>query len=216
MDYQMNAMERNVPGFFADGTLDAGLDLAAYESRMNAYAARTPEPGMSEEDLEHLETAGINLQRSGRIFRTYQPAENIRDVLSGIRSPQVWMLLSEVWCGDSAQSVAQIARIAMLSPEVTLRILLRDDHPDIMDAYLTDGKRSIPKLVVFTREGIELGRWGPRPRGAESVVKQALSEGVPKKMRLEQLHLWYGRNRGADLDAELADLLRGILEKGVD
>jgi len=184
--------------------------------RMRAYAARTPDAVMTEEDREHLETAAINLQRSSRIFKTYQPSEEIRNLLSRVESPQIWMLLSEVWCGDSAQSVAQIARIARLSPAISLRILLRDEHPDIMDAYVTDGKRSIPKLVVFTPQGVEVGRWGPRPRGAEEVVRLALAEGVPKKTRLERLHLWYGRNRGAALDTELADLLRGILEKSVD
>jgi hypothetical protein len=212
----MSDMKTDMPAFFTDGRLAAALDLAGYDARMKAFASSTPGPSMTAKDLERLETAKINLQRSDRIFRTYQPSEKILDVMSQIHTPQVWMLISEVWCGDSAQSVPQIARIAMLSPAISLRILLRDEHPDIMDAYLTDGKRCIPKLMVFTPQGVELGRWGPRPRSAEEVFAQARAEGLPKNLRLERLHLWYGRNRGAELDAELAGLLRGILEKGVD
>jgi hypothetical protein len=212
----MNSSECGAPAFFSDGRLDAGLDYAVYEERMRDYAARSFREDMSVEEREHLENAGINLQRASRIFRTYQPSEAVRSVMGSLERPQVWMLLSEVWCGDSAQCVPLIARIAELSANVSLRILLRDEHFDIMDAYLTCGKRCIPKLVIFGPEGNELGRWGARPRNAQKVVDQAIAEGVTKKVRLERLHLWYGRNRGAELEEELAALLSATLKHGID
>jgi hypothetical protein len=204
------------PAFLCDGRVDAGLDYATYESRMRDYAALPPRENLPAEEREHLENAAINLQRVSRISRTYQPSETMRDLMGRLERPQIWMLLSEVWCGDSAQCVPLIARIAELSPRISLRILLRDEHPDIMDAYLTDGKRSIPKLIAFAPEGNELGRWGPRPRSAQAVVDQALAEGVPKPARMERLHLWYGRNRGVELEGELAALLSATLKHGID
>jgi hypothetical protein len=202
--------------FLKSGRLNAGLDFDGYIERMREYAARTADEGMSAEDREHLETAAINLHRTERILRTYQPSDGVRHSAERINSPQAWLLLSEVWCGDSAQCVPQIAKIAALSPQISLRIMLRDENPDIMDAYLTDAKRAIPKLVIFGTDRSELARWGPRPKGAQAVFQEALAEGVPKKVRLERLHLWYGRNRGAELDAEMEGLLRSIVEQGID
>ena len=77
-----------------------------------------------------------------------------------------------------------------------------------MDLYLTDGKRSIPKLIVWDAGGKELFTWGPRPAGAQAVVEEALAAKLPKDQRLEKLHLWYGRDRGRSIESELAVLLR--------
>ena len=212
----MNSRVSAPPAFYFDGRLDSGLDYAAYEASMREYAARSPNENMTAEEREHHDNAAINLQRASRISRTYQPSEKIRGIAAQLRQPQMWMLLSEVWCGDSAQCVPLIARIAELSPHISLRILLRDKHLDIMDAYLTGGKRCIPMLVVFTAKGDELGRWGARPRSAQEIVTRAFAEGATKQIRLERLHLWYGRNRGVELEEELAALLSATLEDGID
>ena len=87
-------------------------------------------------------------------------------------------------------------------PELTL------DNLDIMDQYLTDGKRSIPLLVAFDAAGGELFRWGARPAAAQAVVDEANAEGLEKPAMLERLHAWYGKDRGRSLDAELVTLFR--------
>jgi len=89
-----------------------------------------------------------------------------------------------------------------------LRIILRDSNLDIMDLYLTDGKsRSIPKLVAFDEQGNELFQWGARPRQAQELVNRLRSEGMSKEIFLEQLHLWYGRDRGKSLESELKEII---------
>jgi hypothetical protein len=193
-----------------------GLDFTAYAEKMREYAERIVTDTMTEKERDHLANAGINQQRFTRIARTYSPSAGIRHAMGRIRKRQVWMLLSELWCGDSAQSVPYIAGIAALSPHVVLRMMLRDENPDIMDAYLTGGKRCIPKLVVFSAEGEELWRWGARPKAAQAVVDSAFAEGVSRQVRLERLHLWYGRNRGVELEAELSSFVGSALEHGID
>ena len=49
-------------------------------------------------------------------------------------------------------------------PGLELRMLRRDQHPEVMDRYLTNGSRSIPIVIVLDEEFRELGHWGPRPR----------------------------------------------------
>jgi hypothetical protein len=118
------------------------------------------------------------------------------------------MVISEAWCGDSAQNLPYIAKIAECNPLINLRIILRDSNLDIMDLYLADGKsRSIPKLVAFDEDGNELFQWGARPKEAQELVTRLKNEGMEKEKFLEQLHLWYGRDRGRTLENELKIIL---------
>lgn len=53
---------------------------------------------------------------------------------------------------------------------------------------------------------------GPRPKFAQDLVNQLKSEGFKEKFN-EQLHLWYGRNRGKELELEMINLFTGVLSK---
>jgi hypothetical protein len=118
------------------------------------------------------------------------------------------MVITEIWCGDSAQNLPIIAKAAELNDRIDLRILLRDSNTDIIDHYLTDGQsRSIPILVVFDLDGNELFKWGPRPDTAKTLVTNLKKDGFSKEEINQQLHLWYGRNRGKELESEIVELL---------
>ncbi len=121
--------------------------------------------------------------------------------------PQLWMVLSEFSCGDSAQILPVIAHLAALNPKIDLRLLLRDQNPDIMDLYLTGGSRSIPKLVVFSGSGKELFNWGPRPEGARLMFAEGKNAGLPKETNIERIHGFYGRDRGRTVEKEIVELL---------
>ena len=77
-----------------------------------------------------------------------------------------------------------------------------------MDLYLTNGTKSIPILVALDNEGVELFHWGPRPKEAADLVKNAKAEGLEHDAFIEKLHLWYGKNRGAALENEIMQLLK--------
>ncbi|MEW6654984.1 MAG: thioredoxin family protein, partial [Bacteroidota bacterium] len=121
--------------------------------------------------------------------------------------------LSEDWCGDSAQVLPYFAEIAKLNANIKLRILLRDKNLDIMDQYQTNRTRSIPKLVAFDLEGNELYQWGPRPKAAVELIAKLKGEGKTKEEFLEQLHLWYARNRGVEILNELLDLIKPTVKQ---
>jgi hypothetical protein len=186
----------------------AGIAYAAYEEALKMYEAMSLPPDASADDRSHKAFATINHQRASRISRSYIPGEEITSLITRSSGAQLWGVLSEVWCGDSVQVLPYLARMEALRGDITLRILLRDINPDIMDRYLTDGKRSIPKLIVWDADGEEIFTWGPRPAGAQAVVEEALAAGLPKHQRLEKLHLWYGRDRGRSIESELGALLR--------
>lgn len=186
-----------------------GLTYADYAAQMAAQASADP-AGLPSEDAERIGYTKLNLHRSERIGRNWKPGPETTKVLDGIREPQLWMVLTEPWCGDSAQSLPVIAALAERDPDIELRIVLRDANLEIMDLFLTDGKRSIPRLVIFAAGGEVIGGWGPRPRAAQAAFDEAKAAGKEKPGILEALHLWYGRDRQRALEEELAGLLRSI------
>ena len=188
-----------------------GMTWDAYLAVMERDAA--VDPGSLEGlAAERAEFSKLNLHRTRRIERTWKPSGELLALVERLPGPQTWLLLTETWCGDSAQCLPMIVRLAAAATGVTLRILLRDENLDVMDRYLTDGKQAIPKLVAFDEAGDELFRWGGRPAAAQAVMDDALAEGLEKPERLERLHLFYGRDRGRALDVEFVDLFSSYLE----
>jgi len=175
--------------------------------RLMVEQAKQDTAGLSPEDADRVAYTKLNLQRSDRIGRTYQVRPTLKEALHHLETPQLWMVLTEPWCGDSAQCLPYLAGMAQINPDVELRILLRDQNLDIMDQYLTGPSRSIPKLVAFRSTGEEIFQWGPRPAEAQKVFEHAKAEGLEKPKLLERLHLWYGRDRGKAIEDEFETIL---------
>ncbi len=162
---------------------------------------------LADSDKNRHEDRKLNLHRMTRIEKHFVVSEELKELIKKIKRPQTWMIISETWCGDSAQNIPIIAKAIESNPNITLKLILRDSNPDIMDLYLTNGTRSIPIMVAFDHNGEELFRWGPRPHEAKQLFADLKAQGLEKPMILEKLHLWYGRNRGAALENELKNLI---------
>ncbi len=158
----------------------------------------------------HFKFIPLNYQRFLRIYKTYRMSDNLWEALQSVEQHQLWLVLTEDSCGDSAQTLPMIARMAEANPKIELRFLYRDQNPDLMDRYLTDGKRSIPKLIAFDGEGVELFQWGPRPAPADILFKRSRENGLSKEQILQKLHAWYAADRGKSLEAELLAILQAI------
>ena len=91
------------------------------------------------------------------------------------RIPGTWHLLalSEDWCGDAVNLLPVLARLTEEVAGLDLRVLSRDQNPDLMDAHLTDGKsRSIPVVLLLDVDYVERGWWGPRAGTLTGVGRQ--------------------------------------------
>lgn len=74
------------------------------------------------------------------------------------------LVLAEDWCGDVIDNLPVLGRVAAESGKLTVRIFLRDQHPDLMDQFLNQGQyRSIPVFAFFDDQFAELGRFIERP-----------------------------------------------------
>ena len=190
--------------------VDDGLNYQAFMDIVRARIKETDRGVLDEQEKALHDYTVLNVKRSERIERSWVMPEELRVAAQALDFEQTWMVLTEGWCGDSAQNLPYLAAVAAVNPRIDFRILERDDHLNIMDIYLTNGTRSIPKLVIFDRDGQERAVWGPRPATAAQLVQELKSQGLPRAEMYERLHLWYGRNRGTEISHELLDLLRRL------
>ncbi|MBL4648675.1 MAG: thioredoxin family protein, partial [Aureispira sp.] len=123
-----------------------------------------------------------------------------------IDQPQKWILITEPWCGDAANSIPYIEKMAALNPNITIEVQLRDSESEI-DNYLTNGGKSIPKLITRDTDGNDIFTWGPRPAEAQALVqKQKGSDASIDEKYGEILH-WYKEDKGKSIQNEFLDLL---------
>ena len=105
------------------------------------------------------------------------------------------LVIAEDWCGDASSTIPILARFADAAPGMELHVLRRDEHPELMDRYLTDGSRSIPIVIALDEGYLELGHWGPRPSLLQAWVMKNRPV-VPKAELYPQIRKWYARDRG--------------------
>lgn len=116
------------------------------------------------------------------------------------------LVINGDWCLDSATTVPVLARLAERVPGLSLKVLDRDEYPQVIDRYLTEGTRSIPLVVVLDRDFNELGHWGPRPAVLQAWVRANLKS-MPKEERLREQRRWYARDRGETVLREVLNLV---------
>ena len=168
---------------------------------------RTTGPNQSPELAEYTR---LNQYRMHRLDKTVKLDMDLQQLAYQIAAPQTWYVLTEAWCGDAAQNLPIIAKVAALNPHITLTLLLRDEHPEIMNEYLTHGGKSIPKLIARDANGNELFTWGPRPQALQEIVLEyKKNPTVPYAEFLEEVQRWYNTDKTESVQRELVSLLRG-------
>lgn len=199
-------------------TPEALRNSMSYEKYMQLLESemaqgRTTGPDQSEWMVEY---ARLNLQRMRRLNKTIVLIDGLRQALDRLEKPQLWVVLTEGWCGDAAQIVPVMAKVAEYSHKVGLRVMLRDENTQVMDAYLTNGTRSIPKLIALEPQHLEeLGTWGPRPKEAQDKVNEFKNnpDGRTKEDFIHIVHKWYADNKTLATQQELLACLLEWEEK---
>ena len=168
---------------------------------------KTTGPKQSEEMAHYT---SMNDHRMNRLDKTTKLNPELVEALEAIDHKQYWLVLTEGWCGDAAQIVPILAKMAEAAPNVELRLVLRDEHLDLMDQYLTNGGRSIPKLIVVDAETYESkGSWGPRPAEVQEMVMARKNDpnAEPYSEFVKKVQLWYARDKTQAVQGELLAFL---------
>jgi len=168
---------------------------------------KTTGPNQSEAYLEYTRMAA---QRMHRWDKTAKVSPEMEELILGI-PPQIWLVITEAWCGDAAQTIPYMNKLAEVNPKIQLRLVLRDENPELMERYLTNGARSIPKLIALS-PGLkkEYFTWGPKPQFLLERQKayKLDPQGLSSKEFTEGTHLWYARDKNQSLEKELMDRIK--------
>ena len=157
-----------------------------------------------------LEYTKMNIQRTSRWLKRGIINDELISELKDFPTDIIWLVITEGWCGDAAQSLPFIFKMSEHSSNIDLKLILRDEHPELMDLFLTNGARSIPKLIALKADTLEvMGTWGPRPALAqEKYMSEKDDPEIGTAKAQENLHLWYARDKGAHIQAEFMKLLK--------
>lgn len=151
----------------------------------------------------------LNRQRMSRLEKTVEIGEEVRSAARSVVRRMIWLTITEGWCGDAAQNIPVIEKIAAESENIETLYILRDENLELIDRFLTGGARAIPKLVALDAETLEvLGTWGARPMAAQELFQSLKESGLPKPEIMEQLQRWYNADKNASIQVEFAELLR--------
>ncbi|PKP15771.1 MAG: thioredoxin family protein [Bacteroidetes bacterium HGW-Bacteroidetes-23] len=151
----------------------------------------------------------LNEVRMNRLEKTIQITDEVKLGLSNLQANYLWIVISEGWCGDAAQLLPIINKMAELSENIDLRIVLRDENDALMNKFLTNGGKAIPKLLILDAETLTvLSDWGPRPEGAKNLILDYKAQyGVVDETAKTELQKWYLHDKGVSTQNEIMTLV---------
>lgn len=193
--------------------VDQSMDYVTYRKLVNDLLAEGKVTGPKQTEAL-VKYTKLNVQRMQRIDKTVQLLPETQVIITGLDRPQTWLVLTEGWCGDAAQTLPIMNAMALLNPAISLRLILRDENLELMDQYLTlpNKSRSIPKLIVIDSEtGEELFNWGPRPTVLQHQFLRMKAEGINSDTIVTELHSWYAKDKTVTTQKEICGLVKAAV-----
>jgi len=178
-----------------------GISYAEYKEQMADDLA-------TNSDIKIKEYISLNQHRMHRVEKTFAPSDTLTQEVQNLKNKTYWLVLTEHWCGDASQILPALHKIESLSAgKIEMKLVYRDQNLPLMDQYLTNNGRSIPKLIQFDSKFNVIGVWGPRPAIAQKLVATLKSNPATAANYANQLHLWYAKDKQKALEIEISELL---------
>lgn len=181
------------------------MDFKEYITHFEGIIANDS-PAEPYNDPDFMEYAKLNWSRMNRWLKNGAVSDEASQKIKNITDKQKWVLITEPWCGDAAHSVPFIAKMAEQNPHIELEIQLRDSGSEI-DSYLTNGGKSIPKLIIRDTAGNDLNVWGPRPSSCQDIYNKSKAEGLEMDDLKVTLQKWYNEDKGKVVQQEITSLI---------
>ena len=200
--------------FIDRSVVENSMSYAAYRKLVNDLMAEGKTTGGPQTEAM-LNYTRMSVQRMDRWDKRVKLADDTLEKLKALNRKYLWLVISEGWCGDASQIVPVMNKMAEQSDHIDLRLILRDENLEVMDAFLTNGGRSIPKLIVLDAETLEvLCSWGPRPAELQEMVVNGRAAALANdneeerkemlaKIQLD-LHGFYAKDKSKRIQEELS------------
>lgn len=163
----------------------------------------------NEQSADLLHYSELNEVRMKRLEKTLKMDSEVLEKLQNLKSKQTWLVISEGWCGDAAQILPIIKLMADSSENIELKIVLRDENENLINQYLTNGSRSIPKLIILDENLEVINHWGPRPEAAKNlIIDYKAQHGIVDEPAKIALQKWYLDDKGISTMKEIVATLQ--------
>ena len=186
-----------------------GLSYLEYRALIAKYSIESKTTGNNPTE-SHVAFTKLNEVRMRRLDKTLKVTEETQSFLENLKSDYIWLVITESWCGDAAQILPVINKMAQVSKQIDLHIVLRDENEDLMNLFLTNGTKSIPKLIILDKETLAvIADFGPRPNTAKQLILdyKATHEIVDEAAKIE-LQKWYLQDKGVEVQKEIEELMK--------
>ncbi len=197
-------------------SLQKAITFPEYKEMVSQLIEEGKSTGPNQSD-ELLNYSKLNDRRMARLHKTLKIDEVSQNYISNIEQGQTWILITESWCGDAAQTTPMIHKVAELSENIDLQVVLRDENEGFINQFLTNGNKAIPILVILDTNSNEVvGQWGPRPKTATKLVNDYKAEngGLDAQFK-EDLQKWYNKDKGKDTLEDLLEVLKQVETKNL-
>ena len=188
--------------------LENSFSYANYRKHVAQLIAIGQSTGHTQsENLLHY--SELNETRMNRLEKTIAIIDEVKFKLENLYRNYIWLVITEGWCGDAAQILPIINKMSEVSKNIDLQIVLRDDNDALMQHFLTNGGKAIPKLIVLDAENLEvISDWGPRPKAATQLITDyKLEHGVIDETAKTALQKWYLHDKGIATQNEIIKIL---------
>lgn len=185
------------------------LSYNEFRSLVSKKAAQNSSTGNEQSDVLSNYTV-LNDRRMSRLDKKIHLTTQTIDFLKSIDEKFIFLVLMESWCGDGAQTLPVINKMTTSNNNFELKIVLRDENDELMQLFLTNGGKSIPKLLILEKESLKvLSDWGPRPNIATKMVEDYKKKyGNLDAEFKKDLQLWYNKDKGIDTQNDIVNLLK--------
>ena len=156
---------------------------------------------------DYLNYTKLNESRQNRWMKKGIILEETKNAFSKIDTAQHWIIISEPWCGDAAHIVPFLVKLSELNPKITYEIQLRDSAPFIIENYLTNRAKAIPKLVIRDENRNDLAVWGPRPIEAQELFLELKLSNANSEQQKIALQNWYNTDEGVKIQQEICKII---------
>ncbi|HEY4291318.1 MAG TPA: thioredoxin family protein [Puia sp.] len=185
---------------------DQAISYRQYVTNVETEAATNPTEGNNK-------YVPINWKRMQRIQKTYTLSPVATELLGQLNKPIRWLVITENWCGDSAQSTPLMEKMVEAADNhIEMRFIYRDANLELMNAHLTGTSMSIPKVIQLDSGFHVIGSWGPRPDKAHQLVLRLKSNPATAHTYSEELHKWYAQDKQVGIETGLMDLIKEAIQ----
>ena len=162
----------------------------------------------NEKTAEQIEFTGLNQKRMKRWDKTLNVSEEDKHAISQYNKKTTWLVLTESWCGDAAHIVPAIHKVAEQNPNINLRLVIRDENEALMNHFLTNGGKAIPKLIALDENNQVITTFGPRPKLLTQIVEDFKAKfGKLTPEFKHELQVWYNKDKGQSTVEDLREVL---------